>query len=103
MQTRYGSSGKARARGLLQKATGVGGRGSFYSRHIGAFGPEAEGAGRKTASVGEEERRESAEGRCFHRGCCPQEGEDEEQKQKISFDFLYFHVLLDVNLHLYHI
>lgn len=57
--------------GFSRRQRGWGGAESFYSRRIGAFGPVAEGAGRKTVSVVEEERRESAEGRCFHRGCCP--------------------------------
>lgn len=56
--------------GFSRRQRGWGGE-RFYSRRIGAFGPGAEGAGRKTASVEEQERRESAEGRCFHRGCCP--------------------------------
>lgn len=62
-----GVQGRQERGGLLQNAKG----GSFYSRCSGTFGPGAEGAGSSTASVEEEERRESAEERWFQRGWCP--------------------------------
>lgn len=105
-----GVQGRQEQGGLLQKATGVGGGGgwrggesAFIQGVLVRLVQEQRVQGERLRVWKKKKEEKVLRGDVSTEASALLTGEIEEQKQKLCFDFLYFHVLLDLNLPLYHI